>query len=120
MPIPKVSIKQIKAARELLGWSQEAIAESSGVSIPTIKRLEATGGELGGRPETGEKITPHSKRPGSNSSRRMAVVQACGSERAQRALRKSHGKSTRSKTKSLPFRRQRSPAHATVRNECRN
>jgi hypothetical protein len=28
----------------------------SGVSIPTIKRLEATGGELGGRPETGEKI----------------------------------------------------------------
>ena len=56
MAIPKVSIKQIKAARELLGWSQEAIAESSGVSIPTIKRLEATGGELGGRPETGEKI----------------------------------------------------------------
>ena len=56
MSIPKVSIKQIKAARELLGWSQEAIAESSGVSIPTIKRLEATGGELGGRPETGEKI----------------------------------------------------------------
>ena len=56
MPIPKVSIKQIKAARELLGWSQEAIAEASGVSLPTIKRLEATGGELGGRPETGEKI----------------------------------------------------------------
>src|SRR6202045_3091863 len=56
MPIPKVSIKQIKAARELLGWSQEAIAEASGSSIPTIKRLEATGGELGGRPETGEKI----------------------------------------------------------------
>jgi len=52
LPIPKVSIKQIKAARELLGWSQEAIAESSGVS----KRLEATGGELGGRPETREKI----------------------------------------------------------------
>jgi len=56
LSIPKVSIKQIKAARELLGWSQEAIAEASGVSIPTIKRLEATGGELGGRPETGEKI----------------------------------------------------------------
>ena len=56
MSIPKVSIKQIKAARELLGWSQEAIAEASGVSIPTIKRLEATGGELGGWPETGEKI----------------------------------------------------------------
>ena len=56
LSILKVSIKQIKAARELLGWSQEAIAEASGVSIPTIKRLEATGGELGGRLETGEKI----------------------------------------------------------------
>jgi transcriptional regulator with XRE-family HTH domain len=42
--------------RELLGWSQEAIAKASGVSIPTIKRLEAAGGNLGGRPETGEKI----------------------------------------------------------------
>jgi transcriptional regulator with XRE-family HTH domain len=52
----KVSIKQIKAARELLGWSQEAIAKASGVSIPTIKRLEAAGGDLGGRPGTGEKI----------------------------------------------------------------
>ena len=56
MSIPKVSIKQIKAARELLGWSQEAIAKASGVSIPTIKRLEAAGGDLGGRPATGEKI----------------------------------------------------------------
>jgi transcriptional regulator with XRE-family HTH domain len=56
LSIPKVSIKQIKAARELLGWSQETMAEASGVSIPTIKRLEADGDELGGRPETGEKI----------------------------------------------------------------
>jgi DNA-binding XRE family transcriptional regulator len=56
MPPANVSIKQIKAARELLGWSQEAIAKASGVSIPTIKRLEAAGGDLGGRPATGEKI----------------------------------------------------------------
>ena len=56
MSIPKVSIKQIKAARGLLGWSQEAIAKASGVSIPTIKRLEAAGGDLGGRFVTGEKI----------------------------------------------------------------
>jgi transcriptional regulator with XRE-family HTH domain len=56
LSIPKVSIKQIKAARELLGWSQETMAEASGVSIPTIKRLEAAGDELGGRPETGDKI----------------------------------------------------------------
>jgi transcriptional regulator with XRE-family HTH domain len=50
------NIKQIKAARELLGWSQEKLVEMSGVSISTIKRLEAEGGDLGGRPTTGEKI----------------------------------------------------------------
>ena len=57
MSILKVSIKQVKAARSLLGWSQEHLAERSGVSIPTIKRLEAEDGEIGGRAETGEKIT---------------------------------------------------------------
>jgi transcriptional regulator with XRE-family HTH domain len=57
LSIPKVSIKQVKAARSLLGWSQEDLAERSGVSIPTIKRLEAEDGEIGGRAETGEKIT---------------------------------------------------------------
>ncbi len=56
MSIPKVSIRQIKAARALLGWSQEKLAAASGVSIPTIKRLEAAEGTLGGRPGTGEKL----------------------------------------------------------------
>jgi predicted transcriptional regulator len=56
LSIQKVSVRQIKAARGLLGWSQEAIANASGVSIPTIKRLEAAGGDLGGRPATSEKI----------------------------------------------------------------
>jgi transcriptional regulator with XRE-family HTH domain len=51
-----ISIRQIKAARELLGWPQERLAEASGVSIPTVKRLEAKDGELGGREETREKI----------------------------------------------------------------
>ena len=40
----------------MLGWSQDDLATRSGVSQPTIKRLEAEGGELGGRAETGEKI----------------------------------------------------------------
>jgi transcriptional regulator with XRE-family HTH domain len=54
--IPKVSIPQIKAARALLGWSQDQLAERSGVSVPTVKRLEASGGDLGGRSSTGEKL----------------------------------------------------------------
>ncbi len=54
--ILKVSIRQIKAARSLLAWSQEELAAAADVSIPTIKRLEASDGPLGGRNETGNKI----------------------------------------------------------------
>jgi predicted transcriptional regulator len=35
-----------------LGWSQEALAKEAAISIPTVKRLEARDGELGGRSET--------------------------------------------------------------------
>jgi DNA-binding XRE family transcriptional regulator len=54
--IRKVSIRQIKAARALLGWSQDVLAEAADVSIPTVKRLEAADGPLGGRGETAAKI----------------------------------------------------------------
>ena len=56
MSILKVSIRQIKAARALLNWSQEQLAIAAGISIPTIKRLEAQDGALGGREETANKI----------------------------------------------------------------
>jgi transcriptional regulator with XRE-family HTH domain len=54
--ILKVSVRQLKAARALLAWSQEQLAVAADVSIPTIKRLEAQDGPLGGRNETGTKI----------------------------------------------------------------
>ena len=54
--ILKVSIRQVKAARSLLAWSQEDLAAAADVSIPTIKRLEAADGPLGGRDETADKI----------------------------------------------------------------
>jgi transcriptional regulator with XRE-family HTH domain len=54
--ILKVSIAQIKAARALLEWSQEALAEASNVSLPTVKRLEAAKGQLGGRSDTVRKL----------------------------------------------------------------
>jgi len=54
--ILKVSIRQIKAARALLGWSQEDLAAMAGVSVPTVKRLEAADGLLGGREDTGIKL----------------------------------------------------------------
>jgi predicted transcriptional regulator len=54
--ILKVSIRQIKAARALLSWSQEQLAEAAGVSTPTIKRLEARDGPIGGRTSTAANI----------------------------------------------------------------
>ena len=51
-----ISIRQVKAARALLGWSQSDLARHSGVSEPTIARLESTDGKLGGREETAKKI----------------------------------------------------------------
>ncbi len=52
-----VSIRQVKAARALLGWSQSQLAARSGVSEPTIARLEsASDGDIGGRAETAHKI----------------------------------------------------------------
>jgi transcriptional regulator with XRE-family HTH domain len=56
LSILKVSIRQIKAARALLAWSQEQMAEQSSVSVPTVKRLESSDGPIGGRPETIGKI----------------------------------------------------------------
>ena len=50
------TIRQIKAARALLGWSQSDLARHSGMSEPTIARLESTDGQLGGRGETVRKI----------------------------------------------------------------
>jgi transcriptional regulator with XRE-family HTH domain len=56
MSILKVSIRQLKAARMLVGWSQEELASAAGISLPTIKRLEAAEGLLGGRETTSQKI----------------------------------------------------------------
>jgi predicted transcriptional regulator len=52
MSIEKISIRQVKAARALLAWSQDDLASASGLSNPTIARLEATDGPIGGRADT--------------------------------------------------------------------
>ena len=56
MSILKVSIRQVKAARSLLAWSQDQLAKAADVSIPTVKRLESEDGDLGGRTDTAAKI----------------------------------------------------------------
>ena len=42
----------VRAARMLLRWEQKILAKRSGVSLPTIKRLEAKPGPLGGYAST--------------------------------------------------------------------
>lgn len=37
-----ISARQMKAARALLGMDQKALAELSGVSLPTIRRMEGS------------------------------------------------------------------------------
>lgn len=56
LSIPKVSIRQVKAARALLAWSQEVMALAADVSLPTVKRLEASDGPIGGRTDTVQKL----------------------------------------------------------------
>ena len=51
-----VSVRQIKAARALLAWSQKDLAAKCGLSYPTIARLESADGDIGGRTETAAKI----------------------------------------------------------------
>ena len=50
------TVRQIKAARALVAWSQGDLAEASGISEPTVVRLESVDGPIGGRPDTGEKL----------------------------------------------------------------
>lgn len=51
-----ISVRQVKAARAMLAWSQADLAGASGVSEPTIARLEAVDGPLGGRAATIEAV----------------------------------------------------------------
>ena len=48
--------EQVRAARMLLRWEQKDLAEASGVSLPSIKRLETQPGELGAQRRTIEAI----------------------------------------------------------------
>lgn len=44
--------EQVRAARMLLRWEQKELAEHSGVSLPTVKRLETRPGVLGAHATT--------------------------------------------------------------------
>ena len=57
---------QLKAARALVGMEQKALSQASGVSLPTIQRMEASNGTVRGVIESLTKV--------------MAALEAAGVE----------------------------------------
>ena len=51
-----ITATQLRAARALAGMDQKTLAERAGVSLPTIQRMEASGGIVRGVVETLTKI----------------------------------------------------------------
>jgi transcriptional regulator with XRE-family HTH domain len=47
-----ITSEQVRAARALLRWEQRDLAEASGVSLPTVKRLETQPGKLAAQERT--------------------------------------------------------------------
>jgi transcriptional regulator with XRE-family HTH domain len=47
-----ITSELVRAARALLRWEQKDLAEKSGVSLPSIKRLETQPGALAAQPRT--------------------------------------------------------------------
>ncbi len=51
-----ITASQLRAARALLGVDQRQLAEMSGVSLPTIQRMEASEGNVRGVVDTLTKV----------------------------------------------------------------
>ena len=47
-----ISSEQVRAARALLRWEQRDLAKASGISLPSVKRLETQPGALAAQPKT--------------------------------------------------------------------
>ena len=59
-----ITSAQVRAARALLGLDQRQLAELAGVSLPTIQRMEASGGQVRGVIDTLMKVVEALDRAG--------------------------------------------------------
>ena len=59
-----ITAAQIRAARALLGLDQRALAEAAGLSLPTIQRMEGSGGQVRGNVESLVKVIDALERAG--------------------------------------------------------
>src|SRR6516162_6763095 len=82
--IPRVSnlsltSEQVRAARMLLRWEQKDLAEASGVSLPSIKRLETQPASSVRKIAPSKLLCGRSKRPAWCSFRRTVAERDYGS-----------------------------------------
>jgi predicted transcriptional regulator len=59
-----ITSQQMRAARALLGIDQKRLAGLAGVSLPTIQRMETSGGQVRGVVETLVKVVAALEREG--------------------------------------------------------
>lgn len=59
-----ITAAQIRAARSLLGLDQRQLAEASGLSLPTIQRMEASEGLVRGNVDSLVKVVEALERSG--------------------------------------------------------
>lgn len=64
MPSLRLSTVQLRAARALLGIEQRRLAEASGLSLPTIQRMEASEGVVRGNVDSLVKLVEALERAG--------------------------------------------------------
>jgi transcriptional regulator with XRE-family HTH domain len=59
-----ITAAQLRAARALLGMDQRRLAETSGLSLPTIQRMEASDGQVRGNVDSLVKLIEALERAG--------------------------------------------------------
>ena len=65
-----ITAGQLRAARGLLGIDQRKLAELSGLSLPTIQRMEASDGVIRGNVDSLMKLVAALERRGHRADRR--------------------------------------------------
>lgn len=105
---------QMRAARALLGIDQRRLAEMSGVSLPTIQRMEASEGNVRGVVDTLTKVVEalnaagieligdHSTSSGSGRGVRLKEAAARQRTGVRKAPRSRRGVRTASRKHDLP------------------
>ncbi len=77
-----ITAAQMRAARALLGIDQRQLAELSGVSLPTVQRMEASEGNVRGVVDTLTKVIEAFDRAGVRTDRRQRSEPGGGPGRA--------------------------------------